>query len=159
MSFCCRDVSLVFLEQNRRKQTDIRRSTIFWCLGGLYLFIFFLPALPPNVLLNMSNRTTKGSFLASYSHCWSQYCFFLVVSSSVSFILQLIYSFQQQRPHSKTMARWLRVELTSIIMQIWGKKRPIVPRSSKFLPPPVLDIQVNKLAEYIQTFPIRIHSE
>lgn len=79
--------------------------------------------------------------------------FFLVLSSSVSFILQLIYSFQQQRPHSKTMARWLRVELTSIIMQIWGKKRPIVPRSSKFLPPPVLDIQVNKLARVHSKFP------
>lgn len=80
-------------------------------------------------------------------------------SSSVSFILRLIYSFKQQRPHSKTMARQLRVELTSIIMQIWGKKSPIVTHSSKFLPPPVLDIQVNKLSEQIQTLLFRIHLE
>lgn len=57
------------------------------------------------------------------------------------------------------MARRLRVELTSIIMQILGKKRPIVTHSSKFLPPPVLDIQVNKLAEQIQTLLFRIHLE
>lgn len=64
---------------------------------------------------------------------------------SVSFVLSLIYSFKQWQPHSKTMAHKLWVELTPIIMQIWGKKSPIVTHSSKIFPPPVLDIQVNKL--------------
>lgn len=44
-------------------------------------------------------------------------------------------------------------------MQICGKKRPIVTHSSKFLPPPVLDIEVNKLFENIQTSLFRIHLE
>jgi len=43
-------------------------------------------------------------------------------SLSVSFVLFLIYSFQQ--PHSKTMEHKLCVELTSIIMQIRGKEKP-----------------------------------
>lgn len=86
-------------------------------------------------------------FLAASSHRWSQLLWHRAFrqSLSVSFVLSLIYSFKQWQPHSKTMAHKLWVELTSIIMQIWGKKSPIVTHSSKFLPPPVLDIQVNKL--------------
>lgn len=80
-------------------------------------------------------------------------------SLSVSFILSLIYSFKRWQPHSKTMAHKLQVELTSIIMQIWGKKSPIVTHSSKFLPPPVLDIQGNKLLENIPTSLLRSHLE
>lgn len=72
-------------------------------------------------------------------------------SLSVSFILSLIYSFKKWRPHTKTMAHRLQVELTSIIMQIWGKKSPIVTHSSKFLPPPVHDIQLNKVLAHIHT--------
>lgn len=68
-------------------------------------------------------------------------------SLSVCFVLSLIYSFKQWQPHSKTMLHKLRVELTSIIMQIWGKKSPIVTHSSKFLPPPVFIIQVNTLRD------------
>lgn len=44
-------------------------------------------------------------------------------------------------------------------MQICGNKSPIVTHSSKFLPPPVLDIQVNKLLENIQASLFRIHLE
>ena len=58
---------------------------------------------------------------------------------SVSLVLSLIYSFKQWQPHSKTMVRKLWVELTSIIMQIRGKKSPIVTHSSKPQPPPVLE--------------------
>lgn len=95
----------------------------------------------------VSSKSCKSPFLAASSYHWSQFLWHRAFrqSLSVSFVLLLIYSFKQWQPHSKTMARKLRVELTSIIMQIWGKKSPIVTHSSKFLPPPVLDIQVNKL--------------
>lgn len=66
-------------------------------------------------------------------------------SLSVCFVLSLIYSFKRLQPYSKTMAHKLWVELTSIIMQFWRKKSPIVWCSSKFLPPSVLNIQVNRL--------------
>lgn len=88
-----------------------------------------------------------GLFLAASSYPQSQclwHCAFRQ-GLSVGFILFLIYSFKQWQPYSKTMAHKLGVELTSIIMQFWGKKSPIVTLLLKFLPPPVLDIQVNKL--------------
>lgn len=78
-------------------------------------------------------------------------------SLSFSFVVSLIYSFKRLQPYSKTMAHKLWVELTSIIMQFWGNKSPIVRYSSRFLPPSVLNIQLNRLItpRKIQPFPLK----
>lgn len=65
----------------------------------------------------------------------------------IGFILCLIYSFKQRQPHWETTVLKLRVELTSIIMQICKENAPIVAHSSEFLPPPVPNIPVNILED------------
>lgn len=146
----CRNVGFAHQEWNRGNRPSAHRPVqVLFGTGtkGIVWYEKTQDRAPVNDKAVVCSKLSKGFFLqlllilgARFSrHCAFRQCL------SVSFVLSLIYSFKQWQPHSKTMAHKLRVELTSIIMQIWGKKSPIVTHSSKFLPPAVLDIQVNKL--------------